>query len=149
SGTAHAATSVSFVQNGSPVAGPRLAGPLPPATSAPARGTIATLAADKAIILNGQSIVFTGTLTLGKFGVPLTNHAVRLEESAGGEWKTVANALASADGSVSFTVKPSTSTKYRLAYAGTRTLRATISAEQAVTVKQPPPPPRPVVRRPS
>lgn len=143
SGTAHAATSVSFVQTGSTVVGPRLAGPVLPATSAPARGTATTLAVDKAMILNGQSIVFTGALTLRKVGTPLTNHAVRLEENAGGEWKTVANALASDDGSVTFTVKPSASAKYRLVYAGTRMLRASISAEHAVTVKQPPPPPPP------
>lgn len=143
SGTAHAATPVSFVQTGPVAATPKLAGPVLAATSAPARGTVTTLAVDKAMILTGQSIVFTGGLTLSKVGTPLPNYAVRLEENTGGEWKTVANALASDDGTVTFTVKPSTSAKYRLVYAGTRTLRASLSAEYAVTVKQPPPPPPP------
>jgi cell wall-associated NlpC family hydrolase len=125
------------------VVSPVLVGPVLPATTGPARGTRTTLAADTATILTGQSIVFTGTLTLGKRGTPLTNYSVRLQSSTGGKWKTVAHALASDDGSVTFAVKPSDSAKYRLAYAGVQTLRASVSPEQAITVKQPPPPPPP------
>jgi cell wall-associated NlpC family hydrolase len=147
-GIGHASTSISLVQSGQVAAAKRLpSGPALPATNAPARGTLATLAVDNAAVLSGQSIVFTGALTLRKRGAPLVNQPVRLEASTGGEWKTVGHALASADGSVSFTVKPTVSTKYRLAYAGVRTLRASVSPEHAIAVKQPPPPPRPVTVR--
>jgi cell wall-associated NlpC family hydrolase len=147
-GIAHASTSISLVQSGQVAATSRTpSGPALPTTAVPARGTLTTLTVDKAVILNGQSIVFTGALTLRKRGTPLTNQSVRLEANTGGEWKTVAYALASADGSVSFPVKPSVSTKYRLAYAGVRTLRASVSPEHAIAVKQPPPPPQPVTAR--
>lgn len=151
-GVAHAA-SADFVQLGqtAPVAVTRFAhGPVVHLTKAPDRGTRTTLVVDKASVLIGQSIVFSGSLSLGKLGKPLTNYSLRLESSAGGEWKTVAHALASADGSVTFTVKPSTSARYRLAYAGVHTLSPSTSPEQSITVKlPPPPPPPPVVRRPS
>jgi cell wall-associated NlpC family hydrolase len=125
------------------VARSAIVGPVLAPTSAPARGTSLTLAVDKTSILDGQSIVFNGALTLRKKGTPLTNQALRLEANTGGEWKTVASALAAADGTVAFTVKPTTSTKYRLTYAGVQTLRAAVSPEQVITVKKPPPPPPP------
>ena len=135
------------VQSGqSIVTRPLIYGPVLPPTNAPARGTSVTLTVDKAAILDGQSIVFNGTLTLRKKGTPLANQALRLEASTGEEWKTVAYALAADDGTVTFTVKPTTSTKYRLTYPGIQTLRASVSAEQAITVKKPPPPPPPPTR---
>jgi cell wall-associated NlpC family hydrolase len=137
-GTAYA---VAAVQRGQFVAArPAITGPVAPLTNAPARGTTLSLTVDKNIILDGQSIVVNGSLTLRKKGKPLPNYAVRLEESSGGEWKTVTSALVASDGSITFTVKPKTSTRYRLAYAGVPTLAAAVSAEQAVTVKLPPPP---------
>ncbi len=90
--------------------------------------------------------MLTGRLTNGVTNKPVSNNALRLEESSGGEWKTVGSALANSDGSVTFTVKPSASASYRLSYAGVWTLAASVSAEQSVTVKTPPPPPPPVVR---
>jgi len=145
-GVAHAVAAEPVQSGQSIVALSPVVGPVVPPTSAPARGTSIALTVDKATILDGQSIVFNGTLTLRKKGTPLTNQAVRLEENSGGEWKTVASALAAADGTVTFTVKPTTSAKYRLAYAGVQTLRASVSPEQVITVKKPPPPPPPPPR---
>ncbi|MBX6722528.1 MAG: C40 family peptidase [Dactylosporangium sp.] len=145
-GVAHAAPAEAVQDGQSIVVRPAIVGPVVPPTDAPARGTRVTLTVDKATILDGQSIVFNGTLTLRKKGTPLTNQALRLEANTGGEWKTVASALAAADGTVTFTVKPTTSTKYRLAYAGVQTLRASVSVEQVITVKKPLPPPPPPTR---
>jgi cell wall-associated NlpC family hydrolase len=123
-------------------------GPVVPRKKAPAWATHSELAVDKLSIQTGQSIVFIGRLTNGVTNKPVSNHALRLEQSAGGEWKTVGSALANADGSVTFTVKPAASASYRLSYAGVWTLAASVSPVQAVTVKAPPPPPppRPVAR---
>jgi len=109
------------------------------------RPTASTLTADSSSIKLGQQVVLSGSLT-GANARPIVNHPVRLESSTGGDWKTVANQLVNADGTVSFVVEPAKTTKYRLTYAGVGTLKATVSAEQGVTVKQPPPPPPPVVR---
>jgi cell wall-associated NlpC family hydrolase len=103
------------------------------------RLTHSVLSVDKAVVLSGQSIVFTGRLTFGAADTPAPNQSMRLEQSAGGDWKTIGSALATADGSVTFTVKPATSTKYRLAYMGVRAFGPSVSAEQLVTVKVPPP----------
>jgi len=140
---AHAAP-VELVNYGqSIVTRPPIVGPVVPPASGPARGTSISLTVDKATILDGQSIVFSGALTRRKKGTPLPNQAVRLEENTGGEWKTVASALAAADGTVTFTIKPTTSARYRLSYAGIQTLQPTGSPEQTITVKKPPPPPPP------
>jgi len=104
------------------------------------RLTHASLSASDGAVLSGQSIVFTGKLTYGTADAPAPSQSVRLEQSAGGEWKTVSSALASADGSVTFTVKPTASTNYRLSYAGVKAYSPAVSTEQFVTVKQPPPP---------
>ena len=122
------------------------AGPVVPYGKTRAWQTYSELAVDKLTIQTGQSIVFSGRLTNGVTNKPVSNHALRLESSTNGEWKTVGSALANADGSVTFTVKPSASARYRLRYAGVRVLAASVSPEQAVTVKVPPPPPPPVVR---
>jgi cell wall-associated NlpC family hydrolase len=103
----------------------------------PARATQSVLGVDKNSVLSGQSIVFTGRLTTGAVQAPGAKQPVRLEAFSGGAWKTVGNALASNDGSVTFTVKPTGSTKYRLAYAGVLTLSPSVSAEQVVTVRVP------------
>jgi cell wall-associated NlpC family hydrolase len=145
-GVAHAASAEPVQLGQSIVVRPAILGPVVPPTDAPARGTSIALTVDKATILDGQSIVFNGTLTLRKKGTPLTNQALRLEENTGGEWKTVASALASADGTVTFTIKPTTSAKYRMTYAGIQSLRAAVSVEQEITVKKPPPPPPPAPR---
>lgn len=99
--------------------------------------TQSTLTVDKAEVSSGQSIVFTGKLTFGKGKEPVVSQSVRLESRSGGEWKTVGHALSNADGSVTFTVKPSASTKFRLAYSGVMTLTPSTSQEQSVTVKVP------------
>ncbi len=96
---------------------------------------------DGSSVLKGQSIVLTGQLLIGKVAEPLAKQAVRLEESTTGGWKTVGEAIASADGTITFTVAPTESAKYRLAYAGVAAYRASISPEQAISVKLPPPPP--------
>ena len=119
----------------------QFAGPVLPASTGPALATQSQLSADKAMILSGQSIVFVGRITYGAAGKPFRSHPVRLEEGAGTNWKTVGNALANPDGSVTFTVKPTKSTNYRLSYLGARAFGASSSAVQAVTVKAPPPPP--------
>lgn len=135
------------VQSGPVAVGRTISGPMLPKVVGPARGTSTQLTVDKASILDGQSIVFTGTLTLRKRGMPLANQSVRLEANTGGEWKTVGHALASADGTVTFTVTPTTSAKYRLSYVGVKTLHASVSVEQAISVKKPPPPPPPPAPR--
>jgi peptidoglycan DL-endopeptidase CwlO len=117
------------------------AGPVLPAQTGPALATHSQLSADKAMILSGQSIVFVGRVTFGAAGKPFRSQPVRLEEGAGANWKTVGNALANPDGSVTFTVKPTKSTNYRLSYVGARAFGASSSVVQAVTVKAPPPPP--------
>jgi cell wall-associated NlpC family hydrolase len=83
--------------------------------------------------------VFTGRLTAGAVQAPVRDHAVRLEVNSGEGWKTIAHALAGADGSVRFTVKPRTSASYRLVYAGTLGLGGSVSPASEVTVKAPPP----------
>ncbi len=122
-----------------------LAGPVLPASTGPALETQSQLSADRAIILSGQSIVLVGRITYGSAGKPFRSQPVRLEEGTGATWKTVGNALANPDGSVTYTVKPTKSTSYRLSYVGARTFGGSSSAVQSVTVKAPPPPP-PVVR---
>ena len=114
-------------------------GPVLAARHIMARATQSTLTLDKASVQSGQSIVFSGHLTAGASASPLANQAVRLEENSSGKWKTVDAALANADGSVTFTVKPAASAKFRLSYAGIRSLGASVSTEQAVTVKVPAP----------
>jgi cell wall-associated NlpC family hydrolase len=81
--------------------------------------------------------MFTGRLTTGAAQLPAPSQAVRLETSTGGQWKAVANALANADGSVTFVVKPASSARYRLAYAGVMALAPSVSTEQAITVRVP------------
>jgi cell wall-associated NlpC family hydrolase len=102
-----------------------------------ARATQCSLTASAAKVLIGQSIVFTGRLTAGASKAPAANQALSLQRSTGGAWQTVANALAGADGSVLFTVKPTGSGRYRLAYAGVASLSPSVSAEQAVIVQSP------------
>jgi cell wall-associated NlpC family hydrolase len=80
-------------------------------------------------------------VTYGSAEIPVRSQPVRLEESAGTKWKTIGGALVNVDGSVTFTVKPAASAKYRLSYAGVRTLGASVSTVQTVTVKFPPPAP--------
>jgi cell wall-associated NlpC family hydrolase len=112
------------------------------------RATATALAADTTSIKLGQQVVLNGTVTFGASGKPVVNHPVRLEASTGGDWMTVGNELVHPDGTVSFVVEPSKTTKYRLAYSGVGTLKASVSEHLGVTVKQPPPPPppAPVVR---
>jgi cell wall-associated NlpC family hydrolase len=110
------------------------------------RPTASTLAADSTSVKLGQQVVLSGSLT-GANAKPVVNHPVRLEASTGGDWMTVASQLVNPDGTVSFVVEPAKTTKYRLTYAGVGTLKAAISAEQDITVKQPPPPPPPPVVR--
>ncbi len=116
------------------------AGPVLPVPASAALATQSQLSADKAIILSGQSIVIAGRVTYGAAGKPFRSQPVRLEEGAGTNWKTVGNALANPDGSVTFTVKPTKSTNYRLSYVGARAFGGSSSAIHAVTVKAPPPP---------
>ncbi len=125
----------------SPVA---FAGPIIPPHSGPVRLTYSKLSADKTIILSGQSIVLSGRLTYSTTEKPLRSQPVRLEEGSGANWKTVGTALANPDGSVTFRVKPTKTTSYRLSYAGIRAYVASSSPAQVVSVKVPPPP---VVRR--
>jgi cell wall-associated NlpC family hydrolase len=113
-----------------------LSGPVVPATVL-ARITHSALTVDKTSVVRGQSIVLTGRLTVGAAGLPLANHAARLESSAGGAWKTVGTALADAAGAVTFTVKPTASAKYRLAFGGIPALASSVSTEQSVTVRAP------------
>jgi cell wall-associated NlpC family hydrolase len=120
------------------------AGPVLPTHTGPARITHSHLSVDKAIVLSGQSIVLSGKLTYGTADKPFRSQPVRLQEGSGANWKTVGTALANPDGSVTFTVKPTKSTSYRLSYAGIRAYGASSSAAQVVAVKMPPP--RPVVR---
>lgn len=134
-GVATAAPLVTTVQRGLGVAS-SVTGPFV-VQSGPARITQSALGADKTTILKGQSIVFTGRLTTGAAQAPVANHPVRLESSTGGEWKTVGTALAGPDGSVTFTVKATTSAKYRLAYSGVMALSSSASPEQAVAVRVP------------
>lgn len=101
------------------------------------RVTHATLSVDKSSIQTGQSIVFHGRLTFSSAKLPVRDQALRLQSSTGGEWKTVGDALANADGTVTFTVKPTASAKYRLAFAGLRAISGSVSPEQAVTVRVP------------
>jgi cell wall-associated NlpC family hydrolase len=122
------------------------AGPAVPPSPKFARITHSYLAVDKATVLSGQSIVLAGRVTYGADERPIRSQPVRLEEGAAGSWKTVGNALANPDGSVTFTVKPAKSTNYRLNYGGMRALSSSVSPTQAVTVKVPPPPPPVVVR---
>lgn len=104
-----------------------------------AKVTQSAITIDKATVLSGQSIVVSGRVTFGTAATPVRNQAVRLEEATAGGWKTVGNALANADGSVTFTVKPNQSAKYRLNYAGIRSLSASVSEVAAVSVKAPAP----------
>jgi cell wall-associated NlpC family hydrolase len=118
-------------------------GPHLPVSTGPAMATQSELAADKMTILSGQSIVLVGRVTYGTGGKPFRGQPVRLEQGSGADWKTVGTALANADGSVTFTVKPATSTNYRLSYVGARAFAPSSSAVQSIGVKAPPP----VVRR--
>jgi cell wall-associated NlpC family hydrolase len=101
------------------------------------RATHATLTVDRSSVQTGQSIVFSGRLTFSSAKLPVRDQALRLQSSTGGEWKTVGDALANDDGTVTFTVKPTASAKYRLAFAGVRAISASVSPEQAVTVRVP------------
>jgi cell wall-associated NlpC family hydrolase len=117
----------------------RHSGPVVEWTPALARATRSSLSVDKASVLSGQSIVFSGRVVSDVDSVSLRNQSVRLEQETGGAWKTVAAALADADGSVTFTVKPTASANYRLHYAGVRAFGASTSPAQAVTVTKPAP----------
>jgi cell wall-associated NlpC family hydrolase len=125
-----------------------LRGPNAKMSSRFARPTHSYLTVNESTVLKGKEVVFAGKLTFGPDELPLASHPVRLESGSGDSWTTVANGLIAPDGTVSFTVKPSRTTTYRLSYAGVRPLGASISPAQTVTVKvppPPPPPPRPVV----
>jgi cell wall-associated NlpC family hydrolase len=118
-------------------------GPYAKMSSRFARPTHSSLTVDESTVLKGKEVVFAGKLTFGPDELPLASHPVRLESGSGDNWTTVANGLIAPDGTVSFTVKPSRTTAYRLSYAGVRPLGASVSAAQTVTVKVPPPPPAP------
>jgi cell wall-associated NlpC family hydrolase len=122
-----------------------LRGPYAKMSSRFARPTHSYLTVNESTVLKGKEVVFAGKLTFGPAELPLASHPVRLESASGsgGDWTTVANGLIAPDGTVSFTVKPSRTTTYRLSYAGVRPLGASFSAVQTVTVKVPPPPPPP------
>jgi cell wall-associated NlpC family hydrolase len=122
-----------------------LRGPSVKMTSRFARATNSDLTADATLVKKGDQVVFTGKLTFGRDGVGVVSHPVRLESSTSdGSWSTVANGLVGPDGTVSFAVTPPKTATYRLSYGGVRPLGASVSPEQTVTVKLPPP--APVVR---
>jgi cell wall-associated NlpC family hydrolase len=105
-----------------------------------ARGTTSSLQASKSTIQSGRSVKLTGKVTYGKGNAVVRTQAVTLESKSGTGWKTVASRSLSDDGVVTFTVKPSRSTTYRLTYAGAAPLAASVSPEQTVSVTAPPPP---------
>lgn len=117
----------------------------PTYASGSVRLTRSYLTSDRPMVQLGQKATLSGKLTYGPGERPVRTYPVRLEENDGGTWKTVDNGLVNADGSVTFTVAPTRSTSYRLAYIGAAQYGSSVSAEQTIAVKLPPPPPVPRV----
>ena len=104
------------------------------------RGTASTLSVSRGTIQAGRSVKLTGQVTYGAGALAVRAQAVALEAKSGSTWKTVTSETLSADGTVTFSVKPSRTTTYRLAYAGVGPLAPSVSSGQTVSVTAPPPP---------
>jgi len=101
----------------------------------------ASLTANLTSIRAGTEVQFTGTVSylVDLFGedISVRNQAVTLQAQRGSTWDTVATGVLSDAGTVTFTVKPTASRTYRLAFPGTRGLGAASSQGLSVAVASP------------
>jgi len=101
----------------------------------------ASLTANLTSISAGTEVQFTGTVSylVDLFGedISVRNQAVTLQAQRGSTWDTVATGMLSDAGTVTFTVKPTASRTYRLAFPGTRGLGAASSKGLSVAVASP------------
>jgi cell wall-associated NlpC family hydrolase len=101
----------------------------------------AFLTANLTHIRAGTEVRFTGTVSysVDLFGADISvrNQAVTLQAQRGSTWDTVATGVLSDAGTVTFTVRPTASRTYRLAFPGTRGLGAASSKVLSVAVASP------------
>jgi peptidoglycan DL-endopeptidase CwlO len=101
----------------------------------------ATLTANLNKVRPGADVQFTGTVSysVDLFGADISvrDQAVALQAQRGSTWDTVASGVLSDAGTVTFTVKPTASRSYRLAFPGTRGLDAASSKTLTVAVASP------------
>jgi cell wall-associated NlpC family hydrolase len=84
-------------------------------------------------------VKLSGQVTYGVGGLAVRAQTVALEAKSGSTWKTVTSETLSDDGTVIFSVKPSSTTTYRLTYAGVGPLAPSVSSGQTVSVTAPAP----------
>jgi cell wall-associated NlpC family hydrolase len=98
------------------------------------RTTATYLSSDKSSINAGASVSLTGRVTHGANQQRVPAQAVKLQVRSGGTWRTVATKWTSRDGYAVFTVRPGSSSTYRLVYAGVQPLAASTSDVKTVSV---------------
>jgi cell wall-associated NlpC family hydrolase len=79
-------------------------------------------------------VSLTGRVTHGASQQRVPSQAVKLQIRSGGTWLTVATKWTSRDGYAVFTVRPGSSSTYRLVYAGAQPLAASTSDAKTVSV---------------
>lgn len=96
--------------------------------------TVLTIAESAPSVTAGSPDVISGVLTTGV--TPQANRIVELYryDAMSGKWVPVSAARANTSGTVSFSVTPSSTTSYRLAFHGTMVLAPSHSAVATVTV---------------
>ena len=100
---------------------------------APARTTHAALSASTASVGRGSAATLTASVSYGSTMTRVQGQAVRLQVRSGNTWRDLATTTLSGTGYATFSVRPTGTTTYRLAYTGGGTLGPSWSG--TVTVK--------------
>jgi len=100
---------------------------------APVRTTHAALSAGTASVRRGSVATLTASVTYGGTATRVTNQVVQLQVRSGDTWRDIAAKALSGNGYATFSVRPTGSTTYRLAYTGGGTLGPSWSG--SVTLK--------------
>lgn len=100
---------------------------------APARTTHAALSASTASVRRGSAATLTASVTYGSTLTRVQSQVVRLQVRSGNTWRDLATTTLSGNGYATFSVRPTGTTTYRLAYTGGGTLGPSWSG--TVTVK--------------
>ncbi len=104
--------------------------------AAPTRMTRTYLWSNRTNSYTGQSVNLAGKVTYGATHTRVRSQKVTLQAYSGA-WKTVSTKLLSSNGYAVFTVRPTRSTTYRLAYAGATALGRSVSVARVIRVLAP------------
>jgi len=98
--------------------------------------TAAAITPSKTTVRPGVAVTLTGTVSYGA-AILVRAQLVTLQVRNGSSWQTVETQRLSGTGSATFTVKPTVSQTYRLAFGGSRGLTPATSPATKITVAAP------------